>query len=123
MDRADKLHADTSMFPPTSASNAMDHQYTGLTPGNDVPPGMYDLSDTSYSSLGVIEDMLRAPDQLDWVCHSHFQLCTSTELMHFQRLYDSRVSGFEAGNQDTLWYSTEAVVPPPMDFGTFPPNA
>ena len=88
-----------------------------------MPPGMYDLSDTSYSSLGVIEDMLRAPDQLDWVCRPCFQLCASTELTQFQRLYDSRVSGFEAGNQDTLWYSTGEVVPPPMDFSTFPPNA
>ncbi|KAJ5526112.1 transcriptional regulator family: Fungal Specific TF [Penicillium frequentans] len=73
-----------NMFQPMSAIDQQ--QYPMVSPG-DMQADMYtNASETpSYSSLGVIDDMLSTPAQLDW------------------RLYDGRMYGFGTANQDSLW--------------------
>ncbi|CAG8011420.1 unnamed protein product [Penicillium olsonii] len=55
----------------------------------------------SYTSLGVIEDMLDGPAQLDW------------------RLYDSRISGVEMATNHNVWYSENPATP--YDFTGYSP--
>lgn len=63
-------------------------QYPTYTTGGEMPIALSNTEGAPhYPSLGVIEEMLNAPAQLDW------------------RLYDSRVSGLEETNQDTFWFS------------------
>ncbi|CAG8878586.1 unnamed protein product [Penicillium salamii] len=56
----------------------------------------------SYTSLGVIEDMLDGPTQLDW------------------RLYDSRISGVEMATNNNVWYSDNPATP--YDFSGYDPT-
>lgn len=57
----------------------------------------------SYSSLGVIEDMLNTPAQLDW------------------RLYDSHIFGLEAADEDNIWLPA-ATTAPELDFDVYTPG-
>ncbi|KOS42075.1 hypothetical protein ACN38_g7029 [Penicillium nordicum] len=56
----------------------------------------------SYNSLGVIEDMLDIPDQLDW------------------NLYDSHISGVEMATNNNTWYPDGPATA--YDFGAYPPG-
>ncbi|KAJ5579686.1 uncharacterized protein N7459_005671 [Penicillium hispanicum] len=72
----------------------------------EMPPTMYNPTEsTPYPGLGVIEDMLNTPAQLNW------------------RLYDSRVFGFETPVQDSLWYSGASSSSTGMDFTPYTSGA
>ncbi|KAF3014594.1 hypothetical protein E8E15_004107 [Penicillium rubens] len=57
----------------------------------------------SYDSLGVIEDMLDIPAQLDW------------------NLYDSHISGVQMATNNNIWYP-HGPATPAYDFGAYPPG-
>ncbi|CAG7969487.1 unnamed protein product [Penicillium nalgiovense] len=57
----------------------------------------------SYNPLGVIEDMLDIPAQLDW------------------NLYDSHISGVQTATNNNIWYS-HGPATPAYDFGAYPPG-
>ncbi|KAJ5966540.1 hypothetical protein N7481_013254 [Penicillium waksmanii] len=92
---------DKLAFQPVPASIDQ-QQYETYTTSNDELNG--DLQTAAYgsseapslSSLGLIEDMLNTPGQMDW------------------RLYDSRISGFGPSDQDMLWVP-DITVPPTLD--------
>lgn len=96
--------SDKTPFQPGRAS--MDQQQHPMynSAAANMQTTMFDSTGAPlYSSLGVIEEMLNAPAaQLDW------------------RLYDSRVSGFEAVSQDNLWYSNGPAAPPEVEFIAYP---
>lgn len=86
----------------------------------------------SLSSLGLIEDMLNTPAQMDWVSTSLAMSnilprawgCLESWLTFgMQGLYDSRISGFGPSSQDMLWVPDVTDVSPMDDFMSFPPGA
>lgn len=96
--------SDKPPFQPGYASRDHQQQPVYNSAAANVQTTMFDSTGAPlYSSLGVIEEMLNAPAaQLDW------------------RLYDSRVSGFEAANQDNMWYSNGPAAPPEVDLLAYP---
>ncbi|KAJ5784552.1 uncharacterized protein N7503_009764 [Penicillium pulvis] len=91
-----------NIFQPVPAIDQQ--QYPMVSPG-DMQADMYtNISETpSYSSLGVIDDMLSTPAQLDW------------------RLYDGRMYGFDTANQDSLWSAAPCIDSNGVEFA-LPPN-
>lgn len=75
------------------------------TSAGDLQPAAFNPTEVApYSSLGVIEDMLNAPAQLDW------------------RLYDSHVFGLGTVDQDNnIWYPA-AMTAPDLDFDGYTPG-
>jgi hypothetical protein len=55
-----------------------------------------------FTSLDVIEEMLDAPTNLDWV--STLRPFRSRFANLPQRLWDQQIRGFEDENAHTLWY-------------------
>jgi hypothetical protein len=55
-----------------------------------------------FTSLDVIEEMLDAPTNLDWV--RTFETVCSRFANHPQGLWDQQFRGFEDENARTLWY-------------------
>lgn len=70
------IHIDQSMYPSTSIGQQCADFATG-----DISAA-FDFSNQSFASLGVIEDMLDMPAQLDWVSN-HLDQTHSTGLTHF----------------------------------------
>ncbi|KAJ5550779.1 hypothetical protein N7461_005477 [Penicillium sp. DV-2018c] len=85
--------SDAASLPQSSQTVPDQPPFPMYTPNvGEVQPTVPDPSQTpSYNSLGVIEDMLDVPAQLDW------------------NLYDSRVSGFGMATNNTPWYTDSST--------------
>ncbi|KAK9858740.1 hypothetical protein MYU51_018049 [Penicillium brevicompactum] len=89
-----------SPFPVASQTALSNEQFPMYAANYETPRVIPSTAGTpSYTSLGVIEEMLDGPAQLDW------------------RLYDSRISGVEMATNNNVWYSDAPATP--YDFASY----
>ncbi|KAI3152087.1 transcriptional regulator family: Fungal Specific TF [Penicillium roqueforti] len=95
---------DNYILTQSTSASVLDQQYSTYTSNiSELQSAIPNPGQTSYNSLGVIEDMLDIPAQLDW------------------NLYDSHISAVEMATNNDIWYSGGPAIP--YDFGAYPPGS
>ncbi|OQE00962.1 hypothetical protein PENSOL_c005G00679 [Penicillium solitum] len=95
---------DNGISVQSTSATAFDQQYSTYTSNiGELQSAIPNPAQTpSYNSLGVIEDMLDIPAQLDW------------------NLYDSHISGVEMATNNNTWDPDGPATA--YDFGAYPPG-